>query len=96
MSMKLIGSILVDMGNIALVAALALYRWYIKPEMNKLNLPFWQYMLFMGEIMYWKTFSNFKHRFLLVLVYILPPLGLVLLAIGGVWLGGAPFFWLDF
>ena len=92
---ELVGSILVDIGNIALAAALLLYRWYIKPEMNKLNLPFWQYMLFMGEIMYWKTFLDFKHRFLLVLAYILLPLGLVLIAYGGGWLNGHPFFWYE-
>ena len=93
--MQLIGSILVDKGYVASLAAFAIYRLYVKPEMNKLNLPFWQYMLFMGDIMYWKTFTDFKHRFLLVLMYILPPLSLVFIAIGGGWLNGHPFFWYE-
>ena len=92
---KLVGSILVDIGYLSLIVALALGRFYISPELDKVDVPFWQQIFPLGLITYWNAFSDFKHRFLLVLAYILSPLGLVLIAYGGCWLGGAPLFWYE-
>jgi len=92
---ELVGSILVDIGYLSLIVALALGRFYISPELDKVDVPFWQQIFPLGLITYWNAFSDFKHRFLLVLAYILSPLGLVLIAYGGGWLGGCPLFWLD-
>ena len=92
---ELVGSILVDIGYLSLIVALALGRFYISPELDKVDVPFWQQIFPLGLITYWNAFSDFKHRFLLVLAYILSPLGLVLIAYGGGWLGGVPLFWLD-
>ena len=92
---KLVGSILVDIGYLSLIVSLAIDRWYITYELDKVDVPYWQQIFPLGLITYWNAFSDFKHRFLLVLAYILSPLGLVLIAYGGGWLGGCPLFWLD-
>lgn len=91
---EVIGSILVDMGFLSLIVSLAIDRWYITYELDKVDVPYWQQIFPLGLITYWNAFSDFKHRFLLVLAYILSPLGLVLIAYGGGWLGGVPLFWL--
>lgn len=80
---KLIGSILVDIGYLSLIGALALHRLYISPESDKLDVPFWQQIFPLGLITYWNGFPDFKHRFLLICSNILPLIGLVLIAYGG-------------
>ena len=92
---ELIGSILVDMGYLSLIVALALGRFYISPELDKVDVPFWQQIFPLGLITYWNAFPDFKHRFLLVFANILPLLGLVLIAYGGGWLNGHPLFWYE-
>lgn len=47
---EVIGSILVDMGFLSLIASLAIDRLYITHDLDKVDVPYWQQIFPLGLI----------------------------------------------
>ncbi len=88
--MELFASILIDIGFLCIFVG-ACFGCFIHCKIIELciELPFFNFFLIVEGIAYWNEFPDFKHRLIVIMAYVLPILGLILVTIGGC-LGGVP------
>ncbi len=88
--MELFASILIDIGFLCIFVG-ACFSFFIHCKIIELciELPFFKFFFIVETIAYWNEFPDLKHRLLVIMVYVLPISGLILVTIGGC-LGGSP------
>ncbi len=91
--MELFASILLDIGILMVIVGSCIAKMIHIKEVQLIDeddIPFWE-SIFVHLVtnVYWNEFPDFKHRLLVIMSYVLPISGLILVAIGGC-LGGVP------